>query len=94
MPELPSVRYRMSSCAMAPTQTTLVPGTGTRDHRFDLLGREVLGLVDDQELVDERAAAHEIQVFRLDLRLDQVARSGYRRLSDDDPVAPAAFREV
>src|SRR5215210_4755134 len=34
--------------------------TGARDQRLHLLGREILGFVDDQVLVDERAPAHEI----------------------------------
>ena len=49
---------------------------GARDQRLHLLGRQVLRLVDDQELVDEGAAAHEVQRLDLDARADQVARRG------------------
>ena len=36
---------------------------GTGDQRLHLLWREVLRLVDDQELVQEGAAAHEVEAF-------------------------------
>src|SRR5215471_8967112 len=37
------------------------PRARARDERFHLLGRQVLRFVDDQELVDEGAPAHEVQ---------------------------------
>src|SRR6202158_2374677 len=50
--------------------------TGARDQGLHLLGRQVLRLVDDQVLVDERAAAHEVERFYLDARTDKIARRG------------------
>src|SRR5882672_6697379 len=49
-------------------------GAGAGDQGLHLLGRQVLGLVDDEILVDEGAAAHEIERLDLDSRSDQVAR--------------------
>ncbi|EOA05532.1 dehydrogenase [Herbaspirillum frisingense GSF30] len=46
--------------------------TRTRDQRLHLFGREVLRFIDDQELVHERTAAHEVQRLDLDTRADQV----------------------
>ena len=46
--------------------------TGARDQRLHLLRRQVLRLVDDQVLVDEGAAAHEVERLDLDARADQV----------------------
>src|SRR5690349_14981587 len=46
--------------------------TGARDERLHLLRREVLRLVDDQILVDERAAAHEVHALDLQARADQL----------------------
>ena len=51
-------------------------GAGARDQRLHLLRRQVLRLVDDQVLVDEGAAAHEVEALHLDARADQVARGG------------------
>src|SRR5438093_4112566 len=51
-------------------------GAGAGDQGLHLLGRQVLGLVDDEILVDEGAAAHEIERLDLDSRSDQVARAG------------------
>ena len=50
--------------------------TGARDQRLDLFRRQVLRFVDDQELVDEGAAAHEVERLDLDPRADQVLRRG------------------
>ena len=41
-------------------------GAGTRYQRLDLLGRQILGFVDDQILADEGASAHEIERFDFD----------------------------
>src|SRR5665213_4534589 len=46
-------------------------GTCARDQRLHLLGRQVLRFVDDQELVDERTPAHEVEALDLDPRADQ-----------------------
>ena len=46
--------------------------TGARDQGLHLLGRQVLRLVDDDELVQERAPAHEVQALDLDLAAHQV----------------------
>ncbi|ENO86542.1 dehydrogenase [Thauera aminoaromatica S2] len=48
-------------------------GAGARDQGLHLLGREVLRLVDDEELVEESAAAHEVQALDLDAAADEVA---------------------
>jgi hypothetical protein len=56
--------WRVDLCDVAEAED-LGAGTGTRDQGLDLFWRQVLRLVDDQELVDERAAAHEVE--RLDL---------------------------
>jgi phosphate/sulfate permease len=51
-------------------------GTGARDQGLHLLRRQVLRLVDDQELVHEGAAAHEVERLDLDARTDQVLGRG------------------
>src|SRR5439155_1689636 len=51
-------------------------GAGAGDQGLHLLGSQVLRLVDDEILVDEGAAAHEIERLDLDPRADQVARGG------------------
>ncbi|ENO78878.1 dehydrogenase [Thauera sp. 63] len=51
-------------------------GAGAGDQGLHLLGRQVLRLVDDQELVQEGAAAHEVQALDLDAAADQVAGGG------------------
>src|SRR6266850_2770652 len=48
-------------------------GPGAGDQRLHLLGGKVLCLIDDQELIDESAPAHEIERFDLDAGADQVA---------------------
>src|SRR5213082_496432 len=48
-------------------------GAGAGDEGLHLLGRQVLRLVDDEILVDEGAAAHEIERLDLDPGADQVA---------------------
>ena len=45
---------------------------GTRHEGLHLLRRQVLGLVDDEELVDEGATTHEVQGLHLDPAADQV----------------------
>src|SRR3954471_21505250 len=49
-------------------------GARARDERLHLLGRQVLRLVDDQPLVDERAPAHEVERLDLDPRAHKVPR--------------------
>src|SRR3569623_764136 len=49
-------------------------GAGTGDQRLHLLGREVLRLVDDEELVEEGAAAHEVERLHFYPGTDQVLR--------------------
>ncbi len=51
-------------------------GTGARDERLHLLGREVLRLVDDEVLVDEGAPAHEVQALHLDAVAYEVRSGG------------------
>src|SRR6267143_1405121 len=51
-------------------------GAGPGDQGLHLLGRQVLRFVDDEILVDEGAATHEIERLDLDPRADQVARGG------------------
>src|SRR5665213_1466866 len=51
-------------------------GSGACDQRLHLLGRQVRRFVDDQELVDERAPAHEVEALDLDPRADEIARGG------------------
>lgn len=47
---------------------------GSGDQRLHLFGRQVLGFVNDQVLVDEGAASHEIKRLDLDTRPDQFLR--------------------
>mmetsp|Transcript_6769 Transcript_6769/g.28486 ORF Transcript_6769/g.28486 Transcript_6769/m.28486 type:complete len:567 (-) Transcript_6769:681-2381(-) len=49
---------------------------GARDQRLHLLGRQVLGLVDDDELVQEGAPAHEVQALDLNLAAHEVVGGG------------------
>jgi hypothetical protein len=49
---------------------------GAGDQRLHLLGREVLRLVDEHELVQEGAPAHEVQALDLDLAAHQVVGGG------------------
>src|SRR6185437_11787152 len=51
-------------------------GPGARDQRLHLLGREVLRLVQDQEAVEEGAAAHEVERADLDAVAQQVIGRG------------------
>src|SRR5882672_698417 len=60
-------------------------GAGARHQRLHLLRRQVLRLVDDQPLVHEGAAAHEVERLHLDARAHQIARRG---------AAPLAARLV
>src|SRR6266849_1014323 len=51
-------------------------GAGAGDQGLHLLGGQVLRFVEDEVLVDEGAATHEIERLDLDSRADQVARGG------------------
>src|SRR5258706_9109639 len=51
-------------------------GAGAGDQSLHLLGGQVLRFVEDEVLVDEGAATHEIERLDLDSRADQVARGG------------------
>ena len=51
-------------------------GSGAGDQRFHLLGRQVLGLVDDDVLGQKRAAPHEVHALDLDTAADQFAGGG------------------
>src|SRR3954454_15487529 len=48
--------------------------SGTGDERFHLLWSQVLSLVNNEELVDERSSTHEIERFYLDARANQIER--------------------
>ena len=51
------------------------------DQSFHLFGRQVLRLVNDQVLVQERASAHEVQALDFDAAANQLIGSGTPPLS-------------
>ena len=57
-----------------PHTNDLGAGARTGDQGLHLFGREVLCFVDDHELVQERATAHEAHALDLDAASDQIVR--------------------